>query len=72
MAESVTLTLPRSAVPDVVALSADLLGRVHELLEWNTDGAPSAIEHDELDTLVRMAHFGQVVSDALRLPGEKT
>jgi len=34
---------------------------MHELLERNTDGALSTIERRELDTLVRMAGFGQIL-----------
>lgn len=68
--EAVTLTLPRSALADVVSLSAGLLDRMHHLLERNTDGALSAVERDELETLVHMAQFGQIVSMALRCPGD--
>ena len=69
-AETVTLTLPRSAIPDVIQLSESLLDRMHGLLERNTDGALSTIEREELDTLVKMAQFGQIVSMALNLPGK--
>lgn len=68
--EAITLTLPRSAVPDVVSLSTTLLNRMHALLERNTDGNLSAVEREELDTLVQMAQFGQIVSMALQLPGK--
>lgn len=67
-AEPVTFTLPRSAIPDVVSLSANLLQRMHALLERNTDGELSPVEREELDTLVQMAQFGQIVSMALQLP----
>ena len=67
--DAVTLTLPRSAVADVVALSDTLLDRMHELLERNTDGRLSPLERKELDTLVLMAQFGQLVSNALQRPG---
>ena len=66
-ADSVTLTLPRSAVPDVATLSATLLDRMHALLERNTDGALSSVEREELETLVQMAQFAQVLSTALGL-----
>ena len=69
-AEAITLTLPRSAIPDVIQLSATLLDRMHGLLERNTDGTLSAIEREELDTLVKMAQFGQIVSMALNLPAK--
>src|SRR5688572_12772592 len=64
--EHVTLTWPRSVIPDVASLSSRLLDRMHELLERGTDDHLSAIERDELDTLVRMAQFGQVLSMALQ------
>ena len=64
--DSVTLTLPRSVVSDVVSFSADLLDRMHELLEHNTEGTLNALEREELQTLVRMAQFGQIVSMALQ------
>lgn len=67
-AEAVTFTLPRSAIPDVITLSKALLDRMHGLLERNTDGALSGLEREELDTLVKMAQFGQIVSTALKLP----
>ena len=64
--EVVTLTFPRSAIGDVVALSASLTDRMHELLERNTDGGLSAVEREELKTLVQVAQFGQIVSMALQ------
>jgi len=64
--DAITITLPRSAVGDVVALSASLTERMHDLLERNTDGALSAVERAELETLVEMAQFGQIVSMALQ------
>ena len=68
--DSVTLTLPRSAVPDVISLSRTLLDRMHELLERNTDGGLSAYEREEVETLVLMAQFGQRLSMALQRPGQ--
>jgi hypothetical protein len=64
--DSITLTLRRASVGDVLMLSANLLDRMHELLERNTDGALSAVEQEELETLVQMAQFGQIVSMALQ------
>jgi len=64
-AESVTLTVPRSAVSDVLSLSAALLDRMHDLLERNTEGTLSPDEREALETLVQMAQFGQIVSMAL-------
>ena len=67
-AETVTLTFPRSVVSDMVTLSGALLDRMHKLLERNTDGALSAVEREELETLVHIAQFGQIVSMALKTP----
>ena len=60
--EAVTVTLPRSVVADLPALSEELTARMHDLLERNTDGTLSAIERAELETLVRMAQFAQILS----------
>ena len=68
--DAVTLTLPRSAIPDVLSLSETLLDRMHELLERNTDGRLSPVEREEAETLVLMAQFGQLVSTALQRPGQ--
>ena len=62
---TVTLTLPRSAVGDVASVSASLLERMHDLLERNADASLSDVEREELETLVQMAQFGQIVSMAL-------
>src|SRR5947207_9016942 len=64
--DAITLTFPRSAVGNLLSLSGDLTDRMHELLERNTDGALSTTERSELETLVQMAHFGQIISMALR------
>jgi hypothetical protein len=68
--EPVVLTLPRSAVTDVLTISASLLDRMHELLERNTDGSIAPIEREELETLVQMAEFGQILSAAVRAAGK--
>ncbi len=67
--DDITLTLPRSVIPDVVSLSDSLTDRMHALLERNTDGALSSDERAELETLVQMAQFGQILSMALRAAG---
>ena len=64
--DAVVLTLPRSAVPDVIALSGTLLDRMHQLLECNADAALSPVEQEEARTLVEMAQFGQIVALALQ------
>ena len=67
--EAITLTLPRSAIPYVISLSSSLLDRMHALLERNADGSLSDVEREELETLVQMAQFGQIVSLALQRAG---
>jgi hypothetical protein len=62
----VTLTLPRSSIGNVTSLSADLLDRMHELLERNTEGTLNAGEAKQLETLVEMAQFGQLLTAALQ------
>ena len=61
----VTLRFPESAVADVQSLSASLVDRMHELLERNADAPVGGLEREELEALVRMAQFGQLVSMAL-------
>ena len=51
---------------DVLTLSDALTERMHELLERNTDGTLSATERAELETLVHMAQFSQMVATAIR------
>lgn len=64
--EAVTLTLTRSAVPDVISLSESLLDRMHALLERNTECSLSDVEREELEMLAQVAQFGQIVSMALQ------
>ncbi|HUO08735.1 MAG TPA: hypothetical protein VM008_10575 [Phycisphaerae bacterium] len=47
-------------------MSNELNKRMHELLERNTDGALTANETAELQRLVQMAEFGQIVAAALQ------
>jgi len=65
--DSVTVSLPRTVLTDIVQLSSELIDRMHALLERNTDGQLSSAEKAELDTLVRIAEFGQIVSMALQM-----
>ena len=67
--DPVTFSVPRTVLADIVHLSADLTDRMHDLLERNTDGQLSPIERQELEMLVRVAEFGQIVSMALAAPG---
>jgi hypothetical protein len=64
-ADPITVSVPRSVLADIVKLSGDLTDRMHELLERNTDGQLGPTEKAELETLVQMAEFGQIVSMAL-------
>jgi hypothetical protein len=65
-ADPVTISVPRKILSDIAHLSAELTDRMHELLERNTDGQLTPSEQSELETLVRMAEFGQIVSMALQ------
>jgi hypothetical protein len=67
-ADPITLSVPRTMLADIAELSGDLTDRMHELLERNTDGRLAPTEKIELQTLVRMAEFGQIVSMALAAP----
>ncbi len=62
--DSIVLRLPRSAIGVLPSLSTDLLGRMHSLLERNTDGDLNEMERSELDTLVQMAQFAQLLAIA--------
>jgi len=64
--EPITFSVPRGLLTDIEHLSAELTDHMHDLLERNTDGRLSATEKAELEALVRMAEFGQIVSMALR------
>jgi hypothetical protein len=64
--DSITVTLPASVAMQVPALAKPLVDRMHELLERNTEGQLSAIERDELEGLVRMAEFAELVAAAVR------
>jgi len=68
--DSVTLTIPRSAVSDVRSLTGALLDRMHELLERNTEGTLTEVERESLETLVQMAQFGQLIASALDAQAE--
>jgi hypothetical protein len=64
-AETVVLTLPRSLVPELPALSKSLTDRMHGLLERNTEGTLTAAEREELETLVQMAQFAEILAMAV-------
>jgi len=65
-AETLVLTLPRSLVPELPTLSQSLTDRMHVLLERNTDGALTRVEREELETLVQMAQFAQILVMAVQ------
>lgn len=67
LAETITLRLPRFAMESLPSLSADLSRRMHDLLERNTDNALSSVEHAELETLVQMAQFAELLAMAAQL-----
>jgi len=60
----ITFTLPRSIVPELPAFANVLNDRMHDLLERNTEGALSENEHAELEGLVQMAQFAQILAMA--------
>ncbi len=64
--DTITVTLPRSAVTDVLSLSAELTDQMHALLERNTDGALNETEKSELEALVRVAQVGQILSMSIQ------
>jgi hypothetical protein len=64
--DPITFSVPRGLLTDIVQLSAELTDHMHDLLERNTNGLLSDAEKSELEALVRMAEFGQIVSMALR------
>jgi hypothetical protein len=62
--DAVTLTLPRSMLPELPALAQSLNDRMHELLERNTEGTLGETERAELDILVQVAQVIQVLAMA--------
>ena len=65
-ADNFVLTLPRAVVPELPSLSQSLTDRMHALLERNTDGALTGVEREELETLVQMAQFAQILVMAVQ------
>ena len=66
LADPVTFSVPRTVLSDIARLTDELTDRMHALLERNTDGQLAPSEKAELETLVQMAQFGQIVSLALQ------
>ncbi len=65
IADPITVSVSRGLFSDIVQLSAEFTQRIHELLERNTDGHLTSIEKSELEALVRVAEFGQIVAMAM-------
>lgn len=63
-ADAVTLTLPRSMLPELPVLAKSLNDRMHELLERNTEGTLVETERAELETLVQVAQVVQILAMA--------
>jgi len=58
------MTISRTVVPELPFLSVALTARMHVLLERNTEGTLSAIEHEELEMLVEGAQLAQSLAMA--------
>ena len=63
--DRVAISVPRTVLSDIVQLTPELTDRMHMLLERNTDGKLEPAELRELQTLVHMVEFAQIVSLAL-------
>ncbi len=66
--ELLTFTLPRSLLPELPVFAEALNDRMHLLLERNTEGALSDNERIELESLVQMAQFAQILAAATQQP----
>jgi hypothetical protein len=64
--EPITLTLPASIASALPTMAGRLVDRMHELLERNTEGQLTAVERDELEGLVEMAQFAQLLAAAVQ------
>lgn len=60
--DTISVSIPRAIVGQLRIMADDLTDRMHNLLERNTDGALSPAERRELETLVYMAQFAQVLA----------
>ncbi|HEY4330759.1 MAG TPA: hypothetical protein VGN88_13545 [Phycisphaerae bacterium] len=63
--DSITFTVPLPLLRDIAELSSELTIGMHQLLEKQTAGLLSNLEQAQLDALVRIAEFGQIVNLAL-------
>jgi hypothetical protein len=64
--EPFVISIPRDLVPSLPSLSRGLTDRMHGLLERNTEGTLNAVEREELETLVHMAQFAQILTMAVQ------
>ncbi len=64
--DTITLTLPAAIAQDVPAMAQGLLERMHQLLERNTDGTLTDQERGQLEGLVEMAQFAQILATAVQ------
>jgi hypothetical protein len=62
----ITLTLPANLAGTIPTMAGRLVDRMHELLERNTEGQLTPIERDELEGLVEMAQFAQLLAAAVQ------
>lgn len=67
MSDPVRLTVPRGVLTELQSLTPEFTDRLHHLLERNTDNSLSPAELKELQYLVRISQFSQIVSMALAL-----
>ena len=67
-ADPIVISVPRAVLSDMSHMPPDLIDRMHELLERNTDGELSPTEAADLKALVRMAQLSEIASLALQLP----
>lgn len=66
--EAITLRIPRSVVAELPQVSRELNDRMHDLLERNTEGTLGPGERAELETLVKMAQFAQILAMISQVP----
>jgi hypothetical protein len=62
----VTFTVPRATLREVTRLTEETKDRMHELLEFNTDGKLTVAERSELEWLVQIAQLNEIMAMALR------
>ena len=70
VSDPVTITVSRSVLSHIAELSSELTDQMHALLEKNTDGQLTPTERAELERLVEIAEFGQIITMALGRQGQ--